>query len=116
MKNISSYELNFAPDEIMERFDSLPRVEEKSEEELNGQELPTIKILDIEEYLKSNPKKPFINCEYMHSMGNSLGGMSLYTDLEDKYEKYQINTGIERFYPAESSNGYRNQPKHHFQI
>lgn len=25
----------------------------------------------------------------MHAMGNSLGGMKLYTDLEDKYESYQ---------------------------
>lgn len=47
------------------------------------------KPADIEEYLKTKPKKPFLSCEYMHSMGNSLGGMSLYTDLEDKYEKYQ---------------------------
>ncbi len=44
---------------------------------------------DIEEYLNSNPCKPYISCEYMHAMGNSLGGMKLYTDLEDKYEGYQ---------------------------
>lgn len=44
---------------------------------------------DIENYLKNDPKKPFICCEYMHAMGNSLGGMKLYTDLADKYEMYQ---------------------------
>ncbi len=44
---------------------------------------------DIEQYLKKNTGKPYISCEYMHSMGNSLGGMKLYTDLEDKYEAYQ---------------------------
>lgn len=33
--------------------------------------------------------KPYISCEYMHAMGNSLGGMKLYTDLEDMYEGYQ---------------------------
>ena len=44
---------------------------------------------EVEEYLKNNPKKPYINCEYMHAMGNSLGGMKLYTDLEEKYMKYQ---------------------------
>lgn len=44
---------------------------------------------EIEEYLKNDPKKPYISCEYMHSMGNSCGGMKLYTDLEDKYELYQ---------------------------
>ena len=44
---------------------------------------------DIKEYLEQNPTKPYISCEYMHAMGNSLGGMSLYTQLEDQYEKYQ---------------------------
>lgn len=44
---------------------------------------------EVEEYLKNDPKKPFILCEYMHAMGNSLGGMKKYTALEDQYEKYQ---------------------------
>ena len=44
---------------------------------------------EVEEYLKQNTGKPYISCEYMHVMGNSLGGMKLYTDLEDKYEAYQ---------------------------
>lgn len=47
------------------------------------------KAVDIEEYLKNDPKKPFINCEYMHSMGNSTGGLMKYTELEDKYLMYQ---------------------------
>ena len=47
------------------------------------------KPCDVIEYLENNPKKPYISCEYMHAMGNSLGGMKLYTDLEDKYEAYQ---------------------------
>jgi beta-galactosidase len=47
------------------------------------------KPADIEEYLDNNPDKPYISCEYMHAMGNSLGGMSLYTDLERKYPMYQ---------------------------
>ncbi len=47
------------------------------------------KPADIEAYLNSNPKKPFINCEYMHAMGNSCGGLNLYTELEDKYPMYQ---------------------------
>ena len=47
------------------------------------------KPADIEAYLKENPEKPYISCEYMHAMGNSCGGMKLYTDLEDAYEKYQ---------------------------
>lgn len=47
------------------------------------------KPADIEEYLKNNPKKPYISCEYMHAMGNSCGGLNLYTELEDKYDMYQ---------------------------
>lgn len=43
----------------------------------------------IENYLDNQPDKPFILCEYMHCMGNSLGGMQSYMDLLDKYEMYQ---------------------------
>lgn len=43
----------------------------------------------IREYLSNNPDKPYISCEYMHAMGNSLGGMKLYTDLEDEFPMYQ---------------------------
>ena len=48
-----------------------------------------MKAADIEKYLKSNPDRPFINCEYTHAMGNSCGGMDEYTALEDKYPMYQ---------------------------
>lgn len=44
---------------------------------------------EIREYLDNDPEKPYVSCEYMHAMGNSCGGMNLYTDLEDKYPKYQ---------------------------
>jgi beta-galactosidase len=44
---------------------------------------------EIEEYLRNNPAKPFILCEYMHNMGNSLGGLKSYMDLLDKHEMYQ---------------------------
>lgn len=44
---------------------------------------------DIRAYLESEPKKPFILCEYMHDMGNSLGGMGTYMELLDQYEMYQ---------------------------
>lgn len=47
------------------------------------------KPADIENYLKNQPEKPYISCEYMHAMGNSLGGMYKYTDLEEKYPMYQ---------------------------
>ena len=44
---------------------------------------------EIEEYLSNNPKKPYLLCEYMHDMGNSLGGLGSYMELIDKYEMYQ---------------------------
>ncbi|MFI3201369.1 MAG: glycoside hydrolase family 2 TIM barrel-domain containing protein [Eubacteriales bacterium] len=44
---------------------------------------------EIEEYFAGDWKKPFLLCEYMHNMGNSLGGMESYINLLDKYEGYQ---------------------------
>lgn len=43
----------------------------------------------VREYLEDNPKKPFILCEYMHDMGNSLGGMDSYMKLLDEFPMYQ---------------------------
>jgi beta-galactosidase len=47
------------------------------------------KPADIEQYLNEDPQKPYISCEYMHAMGNSVGGMHKYTELEQKYAMYQ---------------------------
>lgn len=47
------------------------------------------KPADITAYLESEPRKPYISCEYMHAMGNSLGGMYKYTELEERYPMYQ---------------------------
>ncbi|REE70477.1 beta-galactosidase [Paenibacillus taihuensis] len=35
------------------------------------------------------PKKPYILCEYSHAMGNSCGGLHIYTELFDKYPVLQ---------------------------
>ena len=43
---------------------------------------------EVEEYLKNNPDKPFMECEYMHDMGNSDGGMGSYISLLDKHPQY----------------------------
>lgn len=43
----------------------------------------------VREFLENNTKKPFIMCEYMHAMGNSLGGMDRYMALEYEYPAYQ---------------------------
>ena len=47
------------------------------------------KPTEVEEYLSNNPKKPYILCEFMHDMGNSMGGLGSYMALIDKYEMYQ---------------------------
>lgn len=44
---------------------------------------------EIRDYLDHDPKKPYILCEYMHDMGNSLGGFDSYIKLIDEYEMYQ---------------------------
>jgi len=44
---------------------------------------------EIIEYLENDPKKPFISCEYSHAMGNSIGGIKKYIDIEDAYPMYQ---------------------------
>ena len=42
-----------------------------------------------ERYCKNNPKKPLIQCEYAHAMGNSQGGFKEYWELVRKYPSYQ---------------------------
>ncbi len=43
----------------------------------------------IREFLKTNREKPFILCEYTHSMGNSNGAMHWYTEYAYEEELYQ---------------------------
>ena len=43
----------------------------------------------VREYLKEHREKPFILCEYTHSMGNSNGAMHKYTELAYQEELYQ---------------------------
>jgi len=44
---------------------------------------------EVEEYLSNHPKKPYLLCEFMHDMGNSMGGLGTYMKLIDKYDMYQ---------------------------
>lgn len=44
---------------------------------------------EVECYLSNHPKKPYLLCEFMHDMGNSMGGLGSYMKLLDKYEMYQ---------------------------
>ncbi|NLO84676.1 MAG: DUF4981 domain-containing protein [Clostridiales bacterium] len=43
----------------------------------------------VESFLNKHPDKPFILCEYTHAMGNSIGGMHKYIELEDRNPRYQ---------------------------
>ncbi|MFS0725999.1 glycoside hydrolase family 2 TIM barrel-domain containing protein [Paenibacillus sp. 1P07SE] len=43
----------------------------------------------VEKYGRENVGKPYIICEYSHAMGNSNGGLHLYTELFDKYDILQ---------------------------
>lgn len=44
---------------------------------------------DIQAFLAEHKDKPFLCCEYSHSMGNSTGGMDRYTNLTDTEPRYQ---------------------------
>ena len=46
-------------------------------------------VKQIRNYLKDHRDKPFINCEYTHAMGNSCGGMYIYTNYADKEPLFQ---------------------------
>ncbi len=47
------------------------------------------RIKNMEDYAKKNPAKPYIQCEYAHSMGNSTGNLQDYWDLIEKYPVLQ---------------------------
>lgn len=44
---------------------------------------------EVRAYLEQNPEKPYLLCEYMHDMGNSMGGMESYVRLLDEFPMYQ---------------------------
>ena len=44
---------------------------------------------EVRRYLENAPQKPFLMCEYMHNMGNSLGGMEHYIRLGEEFPLYQ---------------------------
>ena len=41
-------------------------------------------VKDIKEYLAQSDKRPYIECEYSHAMGNSNGALHKYTELADQ--------------------------------
>ncbi len=44
---------------------------------------------ECEDFLTNSPKRPLIQCEYAHAMGNSIGSFKEYWDLVRKYPNYQ---------------------------
>ena len=44
---------------------------------------------ELKNYLENDPSKPIILCEYMHSMGNSVGGIEEYFTILEHYPLYQ---------------------------
>lgn len=44
---------------------------------------------ECEDYLTNSPKRPLIQCEYAHAMGQSIGSFKEYWDLVRKYPNYQ---------------------------
>lgn len=44
---------------------------------------------DIEHFLKTNRDKPFICCEFMHSMGNANGAVFKYIELTEREQLFQ---------------------------
>ncbi|MGL4594722.1 MAG: glycoside hydrolase family 2 TIM barrel-domain containing protein [Thermoguttaceae bacterium] len=48
-----------------------------------------MKVWDMINYAKSNPKKPLIQCEYAHAMGNSNGDLFKYWDAIREYPNLQ---------------------------
>ena len=47
------------------------------------------RMKNMEEYAKGKPTKPYIQCEYAHAMGNSVGNLQDYWDLIEKYPVLQ---------------------------
>ncbi|PIF01206.1 MAG: beta-galactosidase [Maribacter sp.] len=48
-----------------------------------------MRIPDMVKYAENNPKRPLIQCEYAHAMGNSVGNLKEYWDTIEKYDVLQ---------------------------
>ncbi len=45
-------------------------------------------IPEMHAYLQNNPDKPFIQCEFVHAMGNGPGDIEDYYELEELYDSF----------------------------
>ncbi|MCP4976600.1 MAG: DUF4981 domain-containing protein, partial [Maribacter sp.] len=48
-----------------------------------------MRIPDMVKYAENNPKRPMIQCEYAHAMGNSVGNLQEYWNVIEKYDVLQ---------------------------
>lgn len=48
-----------------------------------------MRIPDMVKYAENDPKRPLIQCEYAHAMGNSVGNLQEYWDVIEKYDVLQ---------------------------
>ncbi|MBR07330.1 MAG: beta-galactosidase [Rickettsiales bacterium] len=46
-------------------------------------------ISDMIKYVENDPTRPYIQCEYAHAMGNSVGNLQDYWDVIEKYDVLQ---------------------------
>ena len=46
-------------------------------------------IAQMIDYAKNNPKRPYVQCEYAHAMGNSVGNLQDYWDVMETYDILQ---------------------------
>ena len=47
------------------------------------------RLQNMVDYAKNNPKMPYIQCEYAHAMGNSVGNLQDYWDVMEQYDVLQ---------------------------
>ena len=47
------------------------------------------RIHQMIKYAENDPQKPYIQCEYAHAMGNSVGNLQDYWDVMEKYDMLQ---------------------------
>ncbi|TRX60075.1 DUF4981 domain-containing protein [Fulvivirga sp. M361] len=47
------------------------------------------RIPNMIQYAENQPKRPYIQCEYAHAMGNSVGNLQDYWDVIEKYDVLQ---------------------------
>ncbi len=87
----------------MKRLDPTRPVHYEGDHQVDGMGLSDLRIPEITDiesmmytpadrvraFLKEHREKPFILCEYTHSMGNSNGAMHKYTELAYEEELYQ---------------------------